>query len=289
MSARRTVFDPSWAAKLSRTRSAPNQGEITREDLEGFGEAQRLGFQCAKTIAGELREGWTEKKIAKMMDEYLLDHGVKSFFHRSLAWIGERSRFQGFEHARIAPEVTSYQKFLPSDRALSAGEVIILDTAPLIEGYAGDIGYTHVLGEHAGLANARRALSLLRVEIQRWFASPMSTQEIWRAADRWVVDHGFENRHALYPFSVLGHRLRKIPLTNYPGVASPFSMQALYAFASRALFPDLLGPFHSGDKYGIWAIEPHLGGEDFGAKFEEILIVGKNGVHWLANDEGHLS
>lgn len=289
MSARRTVFDPSWAAKLSKTRAAPHGGEVSREDREGFGEAQRLGFQCAKAIAGELREGWTEKKIAKMMDEYLLDHGVKSFFHRSLAWIGERSRFQGFEHALIAPELTSYQKFLPSDRRLEAGEVIILDTAPLIEGYAGDIGYTHALGEHAGLSKARQALSKLRAEIRGWFASPMSTQDIWRAADRWVVENGFDNRHTLYPFSVLGHRLRKIPLTHLPGLATPFSMQALYSFASRALFPDLLGPFHAGDKYGIWAIEPHLGGENFGAKFEEILVVGKDRVEWLSPDGEHLS
>lgn len=288
MPARKIVFDSEFAAKLSR-RDEPEQANISRDDIEGFGAAQRLGFDCAKTIAKELREGWSEKKIAKMMDVYLLDHGVKSFFHRSFAWIGERSRFQDFEHAAIAPELTSYRKFMPSSRVIRPGEVVILDTAPLVDGYAGDIGYTASLGAHRALDDARAALVQLRRQIQEWFASPMSTQEIWRASDRWLVDHGFDNRHALYPFSVLGHRLHHIPLTGLPGFARPFSIQTLFSFASHALFPDLLGPFHSGDKHGIWAIEPHLGANGFGAKFEEILVVGTDGVYWLAGEEGHLT
>src|SRR5262245_25408357 len=96
MPARKIVFDSELASKLSR-RDEPENANISRDDVEGFERAQRLGFDCAKTVARELREGWSEKKIAKRMDEYLLDHGVKSFFHRSFAWIGERSRFQSFE------------------------------------------------------------------------------------------------------------------------------------------------------------------------------------------------
>jgi Xaa-Pro aminopeptidase len=289
MPARNIRFDSAIAAKLSKLREAPAGGEVSRDDVEGFTNAQKTAFSCAKTIACEIREGWSEKKIAKMMDEYLLDHGVKSFFHRSFAWIGDRSRFQGFEHAAIAPELTSYRKFMPSRRVIVPGEVVILDTAPLIDGYAGDIGYTFALGPHAALQDAKTALASLRRQIQHWFASTMTTRDIWSAADRWLVEHGFENRHTLYPFSVLGHRMHHIPLTKLPGLASPFSLQALYSFASRTLFPDLLGPFHSGDKYGIWAIEPHLGAQGFGAKFEELLIVERDRVYWLAGEEGHLT
>jgi hypothetical protein len=32
---------------------------------------------------------------------------------------------------------------------------------------------------------------------------------------------------------------------------------------------------------GVWAIEPHLGNERVGAKFEELLWVHKDGAEWL--------
>jgi hypothetical protein len=32
---------------------------------------------------------------------------------------------------------------------------------------------------------------------------------------------------------------------------------------------------------GLWAFEPHLGCAEFGAKFEEILVIDDDGVRWL--------
>src|SRR5262249_60087328 len=40
---------------------------------------------------------------------------------------------------------------------------------------------------------------------------------------------------------------------------------------------------------GLWAIEPHLGGTGFGAKFEELLVVEPGGrAFWLDDDLPHV-
>src|SRR5262245_42021193 len=94
------------------------------EELEGFKRCQRLAYDCAEHVAGELKPGWSEKRAARLMDEYLRDHGARGYFHRSFAWFGERSGFEGI--ARV-------WDFLPTHRAYREEDVVILDTAPVLE------------------------------------------------------------------------------------------------------------------------------------------------------------
>jgi hypothetical protein len=54
------------------------------------------------------------------------------------------------------------------------------------------------------------------------------------------------------------------------------------------LFPEVLGPWHEGEKEGLWAIEPHFGNERFGIKFEEILVVKNGRATWLQEDPPHM-
>jgi hypothetical protein len=67
----------------------------------------------------------------------------------------------------------------------------------------------------------------------------------------------------------------------------PFTLHTYLSFAARGVFPELLGPRHEGDKNGVWAIEPHLGGKGFGAKFEEILVVEDGRARWLDDEVPH--
>lgn len=262
------------------SRISPSSSRVHAEqDLEGFRTAQRLAFRCATEIGRELQPGWTEKQTAQLMDQYLRDHGVRSFFHTSFAWFGERTRFSGFAH---------YANFLPSNRILKKDDVIILDTAPIVEGYAADIGFTFCLEPHAGLTQARAFLRDERDALLRRFNSTMSTGEIWEAVDADFRRTSYDNCHALYPFGVLGHRLHKIPFAERSGVLQPFSLQTVWSLMSRGLLPELLGRFHRGSKLGLWAIEPHVGGAGFGAKFEEILVVEPERSYWLCDDVPHV-
>lgn len=253
--------------------------EPTVQALKGHKKAQALAYKCALAITQEMRPGQTEKQVAQMMDQWLKDHGVKSFFHKSFAWFGNRASFWGFSR---------YRDFLPSKHILKENDVFILDTAPIVDKYAGDIGFTSCLNpKNEDLIQAQKILADFRHSIPKLFQSNMKTCEIWQQVDEEIQNLGFKNCHADYPFKVLGHRLHKTPLPHLPGVVSPFGWQAYLSLISRGLIPELLGPNHEGEKIGIWAIEPHLGNDKFGFKFEEILVVEKERAYWLDDNVPH--
>ena len=249
-------------------------------DLESFKKSQRLSYECAVAIRAELKEGWTEKQTAKLMDTYLRDFGVKTFFHKSFAWFGERSRFQDF---------SNYLQFLPSGRRLQPDDVVILDTAPILNGFTSDIGYTFSLKPNNELDRAMKLLREFRVQIPKLFESSLKTDEIWKKIDLDLKAAGYANCHEQYPFSVLAHQVHHVPLSNWPGLTIPFSLHAYWSILSRGVKPELLGPKNVCAKKGLWAVEPHLGGKGFGAKFEEILVVEEGGhAYWLDDDVPHM-
>lgn len=271
--------------------------------LDGYLRSQRLAQEAAVYVARGLEAGSTEIEAAARIERYLRDRGVMSFFHRPFAWFGDRSRFAGFR---------GLTEFLPTARRLAAGEPFILDVAPVVGGFVSDIGYAHRQGEregaggHADLDRARAFLRKLRDEIPGMFESTLKPGEIWDEIDARIRGAGFENCHGKYPFSVLAHRVYQldpspmdrvlsaiVPL----GLMSWFSLRAQWAFARRGLFHELIRPgskwLNPRKKRGLWAVEPHIGvapggvgsAENtggFGAKFEEILVVGDDGrARWL--------
>ncbi|MCE9499213.1 MAG: aminopeptidase P family protein [Leptospira sp.] len=276
---------------LSRLSSSISKFQTTsihspvEEAKAGFLKAQRLAYQCVVEVGKEIQEGWTEKQTAKRMSEYLKDNGVKTFFHTPFAWFGNHSRFDGYK---------SYKQYRPDIRKLKANDIIILDVSPIVDGYIGDIGYTMCLSPSKDLDSIMKYLLQLRELIPKLFASEKNVSEIWAEIDNNIKENGYDNCHAKYPFAVLGHRVYKVPLANYNfplipvWIASWFSFQAQYSFVRHGILPELLTPDHSGSKIGVWAIEPHIGGKGFGAKFEEILVVENDRAYWLDDKVPHV-
>jgi len=252
----------------------PYSHSFPEEELEGLRAAQALSYRCARDIAKELQEGWTEVQTARLMDTYLRDSGVKAHFHKSFAWFGDRTRFDG---------MTNWFQFLPSDRRLRAGDAIILDTSPIFNGYAADIGYSTSLGPNAKLDQALKTLASLRESILALFTKrKLSGAEICEAVVLHIRQAGYEPVHHRYPGAVLGHRLHRMTEAWRPPLPIPFSWQAVTKILSRGVVPDLLNEEHQGNLLGGWAIEPHLGGDGFGCKFEEMIVVDEKGARWLA-------
>ncbi len=250
------------------------------ESFEGYRRAQALAFECARAISAEVKPGWSEKRTADLMDTWLRDNGVKTFFHTSFAWFGNRTSFTGFKH---------YLNFLPDkNNILKENEAVILDTAPIFEGFAADIGYSYFVGERPEeYVKAKNILAEFRKEIPKLFQSEKSTGEIWADVDATIRSEGFRNCHKDYPLGALGHRLHEHSFENFPALLKPFSLHTYVKMLSRGLLPEVLGPFHQGEKTGLWAIEPHFGNDQFGIKFEEILIVEKEKAYWLDDNVPH--
>jgi len=271
---------PELLKKLSKVSSIPGLELISprvnvcpsHEAVEGYLRCQRLTQKAAYEVGQMIQEGWTESQAAKLLKTSLMDSGVQAFFHLPFAWFGERTRFKGIRH---------YGQYSPSKRVLLPGEVYILDAAPIYHGYVSDIGFTSSLGRNTDLEKAKTFLNELRIEIPKLFKDNRNGGSLWQAIHKKIADAGYENIHQKYPFAVLGHRvhetnewLGKLHFLN-------FGWQSFWSLSSRGIFGQLLNANYEGDLVGLWAIEPHIGTQSFGAKFEEILLVEPHRVKWL--------
>jgi methionine aminopeptidase len=258
---------------LSKQSFLSSQQKWSEKDYQGFLAAQELALSGAQYIGSLIQPGWSEKQTASLFESYLRDYGVKAFFHRPFVWFGKRTLFAGIQ---------TYKDFMPTNLKVNEGDSIILDAAPIYRGYASDIGYTMSLGENKEVDEAKAFLEELKIEIPELFKSHTGA-EIWKAVDQRIKTAGYQNCHKLYPFGVLGHRLYKLS-SRFPEVQIlRFGWQSIAGLAQHGIFSELLAEFSNSDLNGLWAIEPHIGKGQVGAKFEEILVVTPEKTVWLSD------
>lgn len=247
--------------------------EYEISDIRRFKKTQRMAIEGAKEIARILRPGMTEKQAADLLDTYLKDHGVKNFLHYSFAWFGDRSRFDGCQN---------YLDYLPSNRILKEDDVVILDTAPVFEGYPGDIGYSFCMSENIEFNKSMDTLLYFREKIRSLFEQINITgSEIYEIVDDEMRKRNYDNIHAKYPLGILGHRMHPMPHENFPAILKPFSWQAYWSVINKGFATETLGDYHESNLDGLWAIEPHLGCDGFGVKFEEMLWLKDGKAQWI--------
>lgn len=273
-------------------RSLDGTAVLAPEHLEGFRRSQALAYACAEAVERELREGMTEREVAARMETYLADHGVRQYFHRAFAWFGERTALRG---------MTTDLGFMPSSRRLEAGMPVILDVAPVLDGYASDIGYACKLGPSRLHDQMLLDLAPYRTLILEGVRAGRHLSAIYRDVDRLIEQQGYENRHRRYPFGVLAHRVNFTP----PAARSERSLFRFGLPTLGFLLPQILTmrthPEHTSSPLwnahassdhpatpGLWAVEPHLGFRGVGVKWEELLVVTENDAYWLDDDLPHV-
>jgi Xaa-Pro aminopeptidase len=257
-------------------------------DLEGFRRAQALAFDCAQAVAKEMRVGWTEGQTATRMYDYLSDHGVRSYLHKPIVAFGDRT---------LAHD-DSWEPPRGPGKTLREGDVVILDCAPVLDGYTGDIAYTLSVGEHPELDAARDFLAELRLQIPERIIDPATSATIFDWVDQQIRAAGYQNGAGGYGEHILGHRVYKHGKFFANHAASPPEKVVGYFMSwhgggfllnnlRRAIKPEVLNAEHRGLKTGVWAIEPHLRAGDWGCKFEELLVVEKGRAYWLDDVSQH--
>ena len=264
--------------------------ELRPEDLEAFRRVQRLAYDAAEAVARELTPEVTEREAARRLEAALARRGVHTYFHRAFAWFGDRSRFAGVRRTR---------DFFPTDRALGEGVPAILDVGPMVDGVPADIGYSFSCGPSPALDEALDVLAELRELILEAACRQDTAAEIYRQVDDVLDARGYVNCHRKYPFGVLGHRVRRLsrwrPLERsvlgFSLAASTDILGALAASRVGVAPTPLLSTGPGSDAPlapGLWAIEPHIGRGDMGAKWEELLLVTPTGARWLDEDVPHV-
>lgn len=283
----------------------------SEKDLAKIKKAQALAYQCVLTVEGLLKEGITEKKTADLMREFMSDHGVSRYFHGPFVWFGERTM--------LSPS-WSDEEFLPTNQVLKEGMPFILDIAPIVDGYAADIGYTSTFGPNPLAFELMQGLNELRDLIPLRIMQSVPMDEIYQEIDRWIADHGCQSCHHHYPAGVIGHlvdfaerekedtdqslsfqhknSVSKGPVWDDRALTQGFgesAVQFLLDKKSLAKKNPESSPYwnsrfesHHRPAPGVWAVEPHFGRAGVGVKFEELLVVTSDSCFWLDDQVPHV-
>jgi Xaa-Pro aminopeptidase len=269
--------------KIVQSSSVPPAADLTR--IRGV---QALAYRCAERVASELRPGVTERQAAARLRRRLVAEGVDDWFHTPFAWFGDRTTLKGFRNPL---------RFFPTSRRLEDGMPYILDVAPVRDGFTADIGYSGRLGENAIFDQMIGDLSEYRTLILDEVRAGHSFREIYDAVDRLAAKHGYTPAHHEYPGKVLAHQVWPLHSPGPRTVVAGFGNRSLRRLA-RSLIVSVgegWSPLWNGSKrsdhapvVGLWAIEPHLGFQGVGVKFEELLVVTADDAYWLDDDLPHV-
>lgn len=259
---------------------------LTPREIEGFRFAQRLAYSSTTHVAASLVAGMTERDAASLLHAELVKAGVRHWFHVPFAWFGDRT---------VLSDDWPDAEFLPSDRVLENGMPVILDVAPIVDTFVADIAYSFSFGKNAAMSRMLDDLAAYREAIPAAIAAGRSQREIYELVDTLIARQGYENRHRAYPLGVVGHRVTRIlPVEGDMRPRGAFGPSALAFFhetvraRSGSAFWNAWPDQPRRPAPSIWAVEPHVGKNGVGAKFEELLVVTEDEAYWLDDDLPHV-
>lgn len=269
------------------------QTGFTPTELHKFSNVQKLAYECVEAVQARLQPGMTEKDAVRMLKDWLHERGVRSMFHDPFAWFGKRAAFKDF-WINI--------KFLPSKVKLLPGMPVILDIAPIVDGYSADIGYCFVHGGDPVVDAMDRTLIEVRDHILQAVRAGKTMRAIYQEVDAIIEAAGFINVHRYYPHRVLGHRMGRLQVNalhrvRWLGFGLPTYVKLTgRTWLSKAFPKSVESPLWNDGREcdhavpeGIWAVEPHIATPDqrVGSKWEEMLIVTRDNAYWLNDDATH--
>ncbi len=257
-------------------------------ELDEFRSLQKICFGIQTELASELREGITEKEVASELFKRYRKAGAGNFFHLPVALFGERTGLPG---------KWGIGKFFPRDVALKVGDAVILDGAPLFKGFMLDTSHSFAFGPNPKHDEMMRSLLIQRTKIHDAVNRRVSFLEIAQAVADDCDALGYEGVHEKHPGEVLGHRAVRVRgpqgwrLRGSDGVSlSWFLMktaQARHMPKQSPLWNRSATSDHAPTD-GLWLVEPHFANDEFGAKWEEILVIEKGRARWLQDDPPHV-
>ncbi len=267
-------------------------------ELDQFRQVQRLAYDIALTVESQLQVGMTETEVCTLIAAAQARNEIVQVFHQPYAWFGLRTLLgpdwagcpgtHGFAANGGMPNTA----FQPTDAALAEGVPLILDLAPVVHGIASDVGYSCVLGPNVMFDDLDRGLARIRSFLLEGVRSGETMLNLYRELDFLLAQRGWENCHQHYPERALGHRVFR--LAHEPDRPSP--MPGFGTAAAEGLLAAGVAALEDGNSYpvwndssfsdytaapGLWAVEPHIGRDGVGVKFEELMVVTEDDAYWL--------
>lgn len=262
---------------------------FSQPELGQFKAYQRASFETLSAVAATLVEGITELQVAHQLRKRFHEQGVHHYFHVPVVMFGERTAYPG-KFGLLEARATSQR--------LQKGMPVILDAAPIYQGYTVDTSLALNFGASVAHERLMRELLPLRELILERVNAGDSFRAIAKRVDADIRAMGYENCHRKHIGAVLGHRVTRVPdrWLNRRRIWGLGAQQVGW-FLAKSLAAERWGGngfpnwnhARSSDHPptpGLWAVEPHIGHDGIGVKFEEILVITESQAYWL--DEGSL-
>ncbi|MEY2909253.1 MAG: hypothetical protein RLZZ602_1776 [Pseudomonadota bacterium] len=258
--------------------------------LSRFRDLQRMSFSILEETAAGLAGGETEKEIAHTLVKNYRAAGAGSFFHLPVVLFGERTALPG---------KWPVGKFFPRSRMLEPGDSVILDAAPLFDGFLVDTSYSFCFGKNDDHLAMMLHLAQYRESVARAINKGDTFKLIAEQVLETMVTAGYEPVHTKHPGQVLGHRAIKTPnlpfqlrLQGFDAVSlSWFKLKDSMSMRGLGQKSPLWNGLESSDHQahdGLWLVEPHAGFGAVGAKWEEILVIENGEARWLDDHPPHV-
>ncbi len=278
-------------------------------DLDRFRQVQRLAYDIALRVESQLQVGITEIEACTLIAAAQTEFEVIQVFHDPYVLFDGRTALgTGAESAETgalegagatAAGMSPSNDLVPTNQVLHDGAPFIIDLAPVAHGVSSDIAYSCVLGTNQVFRELDAGLARIRSFLRDGIASRASMLMLYHELDELLASRGWESCHHRQADRALGHLVfplehetgRPTPLPGWGAVAA----EKMLAAGIDALDHGTCYPLWNDSSFtdypatpGLWAIEPHIGLDGVGVKFEELLVVTDDDAYWLDDDLPHV-
>jgi Xaa-Pro aminopeptidase len=278
-------------------------------DLDRFRQVQRLAFDIALRVESQLQVGITEIEACTLVAAAQTECEVIQVFHDPYVLFDGRTALEsGPESAEPRPPegvatgatgIPPTNDLVPTNQVLRDGAPVIIDLAPVAHGVSSDVAYSCVLGTNRVFEELDAGLARIRSFLREGIASRTSMLALYHELDERLAARGWESCYHRQADRALGHLVfplehetdRPTPLPGW----GPVAAEKLLAAGIDALDHGTCYPLWNDSSFtdypatpGLWAIEPHIGLDGVGVKFEELLVVTEDDAYWLDDDIPHV-
>lgn len=242
-----------------------SETELSDNDLKGYLEARSFTRKIGEEIVRNIKVGMTEKEVEEVASLVFNKNGVKQHWHMPIIGVGEGSTKLKGAYALASSYFTRHK------RILQENDIVLIDIAPVYNGYPADYTINHVMGSNPDLEALAAYAHDVSIKIAGLVKKGMVVADVFRRAQE-LIGKNPDYTLAYPPFISMGHRLCRIP---------PIWQKFPEAGLNYLLFKTS-GPFITSSNNtlmnGLWVIEPYLIHKERAAKFEALVFIGKETI-----------
>ncbi len=242
-----------------------NETELSDKDLKGYLAARSFTRAIGDEIVSNIKVGMTEKQAEEVVSEVFRKNGVKQHWHMPIIGVGEGSTKLKSAYALASSYITKHT------RILMENDIVLIDIAPVYNDYPADYTINQVMGFNPELEALAAYAHDVSLKIAGHIKEGMIVADVFLWAQE-LIGKNSDYTLAYPPFISMGHRLCRIPplWQKFPEAGLNYLL-----FGTRAPF---ITSSNNTLMNGLWTIEPYLIYKERGAKFEELVFIGKETV-----------